>query len=441
MFLQLICDRAFLFLNDSKHLNCPDYPTLRDICFNSNVSSFYESDKVALVKEQGFIPTTAHKSEWEQWQDSCKKLAALIEQRTEHIDHNQRASVLDFDIRLSAPTEPVTPTKAEKKLADLFTAYLSALAKTAYRKEYESVIPNAYNNALSWIHAICHNAQCQSPNAPCMALLLWTLFVVRPKKLAAGILREYRFRLTHTAAQSDRADIPPEQMQENQSRKIRCDIILFDHLLDLVPPEDKEYAKFQFYAFSRYDRFTHYKTTLQQYRDFTCLPDLTDGVDRLGCMLRYHMEHCFMTTPAWLSLPAPSLSSKPLLNSLTSLLLYDATLLPSKRRLTDRIRLFLDDGKVGDDAVERYLNCNGDDEAITKLLDCLLEQHNLHFLSTHAFSGADTLNDPNIQQCENFVLEHALKIRSYKELYDNLYNRARELFSPKLFLSERVFWV
>ncbi len=113
---------------------------------------------------------------------------------------------------------------------------------------------------------------------------------------------------------------------------------------------------------------------------------------------------------------------------------------PTKNRLTNRIARFLDN-KGNDDIIERYRACHSDRHKIIKLLDKLRENNNLRFNSAHAFSGEETLSDPNITQCERMVLEYAIRERCLEDCRNNLRSKAEELFPPQLFLSEHVFWV
>lgn len=347
----------------------------------------------------------------------------------------ERGADLPEEFKFTLDEESFIPTEREKKMARLFRAYLSALAENAYDKEAPQQLNHAEENALPWIHAICRNTQKGSSD---FALRVWVLFTANKKKLATGRLKQYKFRTVPMKAKDDRADTRPENLDENQSRKIRCDIILFDHLLDLLQPPDREYAKFQFYARSRFDRFTHYKTSIEKLYEFNCAEEAMDGVDQLGCLIRYHIEHCLMDTPVWLTRARPNYSPKPLLNSLTDLLLHDATLLPVKRRMTERMRRVIEDAK-GKEAVAQYRSKRGNEDGITKLITQLREEQNLHFQKTHVFMDEEPLRDPNLNQCERCVIEYFLKKETFKPLYANLLKKAESLFPAKWFLSKRVF--
>lgn len=435
-FIQLICDRAFLFLQYAENLKDPTYPTLREAYQNpETMSESCSEEKTELVRRQGFVPTDELASEWREWKSNMDSLNRAIALRKAHM---KRGNEIQAVSPIKLETTEFICTQLEEKLAQLFCAYLSAMADTAYRYEFKPMLNNAQGNALPWIHAISGYRVSSSETAPCTALLLWVLFTAQTTKLAKGELNTYKFRISPSKRDMNQADVRPEKLNGNQSQKIRCDIILFDHLLDLLPPPDREYAKFQFYVLTRYDRFTHYRTKAEKHMEFNCEPDSMDGIDQLGCMIRYHIEHCLMNTPAWLTLGVPSLTSKPLMNSLSALLLYDATLLPVKRRLTERVRYFLESSK-GAKSIEEYKQCAGDEVRITKMLNRLREENNLHFQTAHVFMDKDVLNDPNIKQCERFTVEHALKERAFKDYYDNLRNKAEELFPAEWFLSRRIF--
>lgn len=442
-FIQLICDRTFLFLQYSDNLKNPNYPTYEEtVKMPQRTSNWFDPEKIHIIEKNAFMPTYALKREWIQWKKRVETLQQELEQRQAFI---RRGLLSSYNIQIANPKRPPYPTDLETKLIGLLESYLVALGEFAYKEEeYKEAIQGAGKHALPWIHAVLEeterNCDAEESECPCVALLMWSLFIF-PTKLATGKLKKYNFQNVYSKYLNTRKksiNATPHLLNGNQSMKSRCDIILFDHLLDLLPPSDKDYAKFQFYAFSRLDRFTHYQTIAEKYKDFNCVPDMADGIDRLGNLIRYNIEHCLMDTPAWLQVAAPNHYSKPLLNSLTELLLHDSTLLPVKRRLTDRIRIFLNDSE-GKREIERYkLRCSNPD-AISKFLDRVIEQKNLHFQTAHVFLNESSLNDPNIAQCERFVLEHALKQSAFKEYYQNLRQKAKMLVPSELFLSEHVF--
>ncbi len=396
----------------------------------------FDKSKISLIRDQGFIPAVKHHSEYVMLTKCVETLYRCIELRHNHIE---RGAAINIGVKIKLDTTSIEPSETDRKLAKLFRVYLQALAEQAYKRDYAPLVSDSESKALPWIQTLKLYLEKGNSNHPCPALFLWCLFTTYTKKLATGKLKEFKFKTAYVRDKEERADTLPEKMDEQVSRKIRCDIILFDYLLELLPPDDKEYAKFQFYALTRYDRFTHYYIRKKDRYDFNCLPNLADGVDQLGCLIRYHIEHCLMSTPAWLSLPVPSLSSKPLLNSLTALLLYDANILPTNNRLTDRVRLFLDK-QEGKKAVEKYFACS-DSASITRLVDRLREEYNLHFNSAHVFDGDETMNDPNITACERYVIEAVLKGRAFNVYYENLRSKAEELFPAELFLSKHVFQI
>ena len=236
-----------------------------------------------------------------------------------------------------------------------------------------------------------------------------------------------------------RKDDSPTRQQGTQSMKTKCNIILFDHLLDLLPTADPEYTKFQFYALTQYNRFPHYKTIPAKPYDFSVIEKTMDCVDQLGGLINYHIDHCLMNTPAWLTLAVPSLAPKPLMNSLTALLLHDATIMPTKYRLTDCLRILMDDKGNAETYITAYVHCSTNPEQKTNLLDRMIAENNLHFNASHVFADGDTLNDPNIRQCERFVVEYFLKESVFGRYRSNLREKAKSLFPAEWFLSEHVF--
>ena len=55
------------------------------------------------------------------------------------------------------------------------------------------------------------------------------------------------------------------------------------------------------------------------------------------------------------------------------------------------------------------------------------------------FLDQEELQDPFVDQCEQMLLEFALKEKIFSDYYKNLYKKAAELFPAEWFLSDTVF--
>ena len=434
-FIQLICDQSFLFLKYADHYNDPEYPLLIDVITNYKNNTDISNDfreKANLVYQRGLIPTNALAKEYERFKRRVSKMNDAIQLRSRDIE---RTTYLDSQIDIQICNDGTEPTEMDLKLGKLFRSYMLAVANQAYTRKYYKVLEqNAPELCLPGICAVRRWLQEYTGNRPCDALIIWALFTSETKRLATGQLRKFKFRMkTHL-----KRDERPEQMQETRSRKIACNILLFDHLLDLLSPDRdaRALAKYQFYAFTRYDRFVHYKTDAKNICDFdSCLPDPADCVDQLGGLIRYNIDHCLMNTTAWLN-RAPTLQTKELLNSLTGLLMHDATLMPTNRRLTDRIRLCLLDEEKSRHMIKRYQEADGN---TTRVLQALVNENGLHFWEAHAFLDQEEMQDPHLAQCERMLLEFALKEKTLIPYYRNLCTKVADLFPSEWFLSDTVF--
>lgn len=444
-FIQVISDRAFLFPEYSSHLAPSEYPTLIAAYFNINESvHLFGQEKTKLIQEHGFIPTNELWNEWQLEEQHKKALHEAIERRKTYTTRGPQLP-LQETLEVSDSTFQVErATALEKKLGRLFVTYLNACMDMAYCHDYKSYTQEAYQNAIPWIHAII--ASNSNTNvAGNAALWVWILFTTFTTKLASGKLKKLVFRLA--PSKQMRKDDSPARQQGTQSMKTKCNIILFDHLLDLLPTDDLEYTKFQFYALTQYNRFPHYKTIPDKPYDFSVIEKTMDCVDQLGGLINYHIDHCLMNTPAWLTLAVPSLTPKPLMNSLTALLLHDVTINSPQSRLTERVRNLVEEKTRAKTSVKSnikayitaYVNCSTNSEQKTNLLDRMIAENNLHFNASHVFADGDTLNDPNIRQCERFVVEYFLKESVFKRYRSNLREKAESLFPAEWFLSEHVF--
>lgn len=436
-FIQVISDRAFLFPEYSSHLAPPEYPTLLAAYFNVHEAvQLFGQEKTEFIQAHGFMPTNELWNEWRLETQHEKALQEAIERRKTYTARGHQLPLQETLEISDNPFQVEQATELEKKLGRLFVTYLNACMDMAYCHDYKSYTQEAYRNAIPWIHAIIANNS-NTNVAGNAALWVWILFTTFTTKLASGKLKKLVFRLA--PSKQMRKDDSPARQQGTQSMKTKCNIILFDHLLDLLPTDDPEYTKFQFYALTQYNRFPHYKTIPVKPYDFSVIEKPMDCVDQLGGLINYHIDHCLMNTPAWLTLAVPSLAPKPLMNSLTALLLHDATITPTKYRLTDCLRILMDDKVNAEAYITAYVHCSTNPEQKTNLLDRMIAENNLHFNASHVFADGDTLNDPNIRQCERFVVEYFLKESVFGRYRSNLREKAKSLFPAEWFLSEHVF--
>lgn len=449
IFIKLICDRTFLFINDSRSHTNAEYPNLQS-AFSKELtdeSTHGNVEKYKYIREHGFVPTYALKSKWNTWKEDMQRVQEALQHRIQFI---ARGSNLPYDycVKSSPINEKTASTdnttdntlgysELELKLAKLFFHYLDACANQTSSTDYKHYLTSfaqIQKNALPWISAILKEAE--SNIDTCSALWIWVLFATYTSKLAKGTLNVYKFHAPPFKNKNDLQDIAPDNQTTNTSSKKRCNIILFDHLLDLLPPPDIHYAKFQFYALTKYNRFTHYDTKPEKPFDFNCSTRFLDFVDELGGLILYHITHCLSNTPAWLT-PFLPRSSKDIMNSLSCLLLHDSNVRPVKRSLTGRIDILLRNKEKAEKYITEYMHCTPRMRS-SKLRE-IVECENLHFVPTRAFADLEILDAPNQRSCECIVLEFALRQRILPLYYKNLKGKAELLFPPELFLSDHVF--
>lgn len=191
-FIQIICDRAFLFLHDADQMKDSSYPSLTDICHLCDIDKKWDAKKIETVQQQGFVPTYAHKKQYDYLQSQVCDLERCIQLRKEYI---KRKRVDDVVLQLqSNEIFNSSGSQEEQKLADLFHSYLNAIVNYAYEPEYKKYVNNAIGNALPWIQTIYRYAKTAESDQPCGALCMWCLFTTYTAKLAKGNLKEYRFR-------------------------------------------------------------------------------------------------------------------------------------------------------------------------------------------------------------------------------------------------------
>lgn len=438
LFLCLIADRTFLFLEYNEHANNPYYPSLQKIVsepgYYLNPQTPEEKVCAELVIQQGFVPTDIHSSACQRMKDNYNKLTCALLQRRNQI----KSEYFQFP-QFSASIRQLSgePRADELSLGALFHAYLSAAATQAYVYKYKCLLSLPEENWLKAIRCVYRDLELTTPNRQNWALVFYHLFTQKAKELAEGKLKKYTFlpvRLGQTPMK------PPEEVQACTSQKIRCNIMLFDNLLVLLPPEDLEYAKFQFYAFTRYDRYLHYDVKAKKDNwtpDFHCPENMEDGVDRFGHMIRRHISYCIPNYVDWLT---PGLPNDRTVNSaaLATLLLQDASIMPTCKRLTDRVRELINDQEVGPKILAEYEKVYMDQAKTIQRLKSWCQKYNLNF------ANDDIIHEVGLKPqrinflCSRFILEHALKEKLILKAQENLSTIASALF-PNLCLAEDAF--
>lgn len=440
LFLYLLADRYFLFLEYNENLNAP-YPPMCEIV---RVPKLYLESKDAPIKEEtemvlkhGFIPTGTHAAAYRQMCENFESLNRAICLRKRCIKKDQelhqplKRLYEDIQIRIEAREEK--PSELEKHLCALFRTYLAITAKYAYAKEYQDFLKLPQNNYLPAIHAVIEYLKDRELQ-PYSALVLFHLFTQCTKKLACGKLKDFKFKaLPHRATEG--------RPQEITRQRTECKIMLFDLLLDFLQPDDPDYLKYLFCQYTRFNGYNHFTISGDQNTmDFSYLPNPRDCVDQLGGEFRRHIRFCISNDVSWLT---PGLPNNREFNSiaLATLLLHDAKYLPVYTRLTDRVRRLLDSSKIANMMIGEYQDACHDQGKTLDLLENWCRQYGLEFIGEESFMDLWTEYPEMLRQiCSRFVLEFMLKERVYDEARKNLSQVAQALFG-ELCLEGEMFWI
>lgn len=442
-FLQLIADRSFLFLEFCENGNDPSYPLLSKLVENCEANSRgYSKEAVAQVLKKALIPTSAHKRYYRILDENLHELLDAKRMRERQLQIPLQID--DFSISIS-PQEPLPLSERDEVLSKLFYAYARACEQTAYVR-FSSVISNA---SRPWSTAV-HTISCYLDEHPCdipgySALVFFALFTQNAEKLLSGKLKKFNFKKL-PPRESVKAD--PNETHKRISRRIDCNIELFDQLLEIFAPENatEEYiadAKYAFLLFSRYNRYWHFDLSdfcrgdgASSHYDlrFGRQRDYKDGVDHLGNLIRYHIKYCIPNQADQLLpvLISPGGGDWRPLATLTSFLLYESCQhVPTQQQLTHRIEAFLG-SEAGKDTFEKYVHNRHDDYELEELLNkCCTE--NDFFIK----NGSSVLYEPGtnakaIQHAPRLILEYALRFRMIQEAERNLERVADVLFQSLL---------
>lgn len=444
-FLQLIADRSFLFLNYSEAGTDPEYPTLsRLIASYESCLECCDPRNAETVLKQGFVPTDANLQDYRVFQNNLSQLTQAVELRQRLL---KAPTPLPARFSLTIPEGDAILETPEQHLSRLFACYLEACEKQAYVRWAH--FRSEASSAPHWdsaIHALWQfTSQTPAYGEPAVrALVFFHLFTQKGQKLAAGTLRQYRFeRLKiRTASMED-----PDSTQHRIHKRIRCNIQLYDQLLELFmdssglhfPTEQAraDYchsAKFLFYRYSRYDRYWHYD--LHDFWDADHSPNLgfhypenfTDGVDALGNLLRHHIHYCLPNGAQWLIPILHHDRREPPLSILTTFLLAESTLnLQPNKRLVHKVQKLLS-SKDGEELAQDYADCCADQPRALKLLTDACKKYNLNIPHEELALYESLGSEAAVQRCSQYVLEYFLKERMIQAARANLGRVAKTYF-------------
>ena len=443
-FLHLIADRSFLFLEFCESGNDPSYPLLSKLVENCEANSRgYSKEAVAQVLEKALIPTSAHKRYYRILDENLHELLDAKRMRERQLQIPLQTD--DFSISIS-PQEPLSLSERDEVLSKLFYAYVRACEETAYVRFSNDVISNA---SRPWSTAV-HTISCYLDEHPCdipgyNALVFFALFTQNAEKLLSGRLKKFNFKKL-PPRESVKAD--PNETHARISRRIDCNIELFDQLLEIFAPENatEEYiadAKYAFLLFSRYNRYWHFDLSgfcrgdgSSSHYDlrFGRQRDYKDGVDHLGNLIRYHIKYCIPNQADQLLpvLISPDGRDWRPLATLTSFLLYESCQhVPTQQQLTHRIEAFLG-SEAGKDTFEKYVHNRHDDYELEELLNKCCAENDFFIENESSVLYEPGTNAKAIQRAPRLILEYALRFRMIQEAERNLERVADVLFQSLL---------
>lgn len=471
-FLTLIADRTFLFMEYNQHSTNEKYPTLLNVCQNHVLSECEE--QANYIRDNGFAPTTAHRDSYERLLENRRKLEKAIELRKEYIKRwksNEALDRKDFSVDLGK-TKQIDGTKDTliEKLSHLFYAYLKAMFDRGYRyeyKKYASSEENADQKSAAkacaedeWIREIglVHQKLVELNKDKTVlnpAIVYFDLFANYTSKLAKHKLTKYKFRMPSPNKRAEDRRVPL-----TISRKIECQIILYDYLLDLFFPNgdssERAYAKYEFYAATHYQWYMHYQLpekpkqrisssekqdseAIEELPNFHLLPDLEDGVDELGHLIRRNIELCLPNGYEWLA--TDPLNARYYDNIHTkTLLLEEACLrLPSQRMIT-KVRNYIKEIQGSRNLLEEYARIEADPRKVIQLLNPICQEKEFYFYSEIALSEYAPISADRRVEYTRLILEHELRAQLNEAAHRELFHVAHRYFA-KLFVTKDPFGI
>ena len=475
-FLELIADRRFLFLDYNESYGMPEYPPLSEIVHSpksyllvSRQDGAHAEDREQLrqnaqtVLRQGFVPTSGHKAAWEEWKENlCEiKNAYCLQEKLAERNGN-RAEVLELQID---PDNTVSANITEERLCELFREYVDACFKNAYAEDMEAILKEErYRGIVLFVYRYLKE------NFPkdrvFHVLVLFHLFSQQTARVTKGSLRKYCCKPLEP---SERKSQKSTEVQSTTRTRIECNIKLFDYLIELLlfngdyarsrnarerelqvlEQADTEeipillQAKYRFFLFARYDQYCHYdlrkmyeydaETNSTKLRiDFNCRENPKDGVDLFGNLLRYNIRYTMPNQVQWLQKFLTQLNPESIL---ATLLLDEAQIMPTRARLTDRIRLLIKDDQERN-MVKEYKDHFLNQEEIRKDLRKWCEESGFYFQHGDAIYerelGRNSLEAKAAAQCGQMVLDYELRAELIRQAGENLLERAEALFGDML---------
>ena len=403
-------------------------------------SRFFAYSKVArnaeLVLCQAFIPTYGHLHDFNKMRENYSILSDAIERRKLYLSRyrgSAKGKTYDNFVSFSIPvssSETADVTDIERRLSVLFHAYLKATFEHAYQYDYKPYIEAGETSWVNEIHCVYQYLQGEGISGVDHALVFYHLFSSQTKKLAGHKLKKYTFSLpTNTC----KAKEPPERVRPQISQRNFCNIMLFDYLLWLLPSEDLEYSRFQFYAFTNYEWYTHFEIpnvtqdTFEPKFDLT--PDLSRGVDELGHLLRRNISFCIPNGFEWLNPGLPNTKAEDA-GVLVTLLLQDASIKASAFRLTNKIHQSLE--KNGSTLLEQFLNLQLDKDGLTTLINNYCNKNGLFFRGENELYEREPFQSEKHLLYSRYILEFELRNLLYEKACVELRRMAQKYFGDLL---------
>lgn len=490
-FMQLIADRRFLFLDYNENYSLPEYPPLSEIVHAPNYylrpSDFGDKQEYQIilrlnaetVLQQAFVPTSGHQSAWEEWNAHLEELQNAYALQKKLVKKYGAKKMEAVEIQIE-PALQMPLTKREEKLCGLFRKYVEACYEYAYAEDMKEVLGRRkYYGIIQYVdHYLRTN---YTKDRVFHVLVFFHLFSQQMKRVAKGSLRKYRCKPLEPSKLKNQR---PAAVQSTVRTRVECNIKLFDYLMELLlfdgdkdlsrKAREKErdtikdaeqidneeieeslllpLAKYRFRLFTRYDQYCHYdlrkkykydETTggVELQIDFCCRENLKDGVDLFGNLLRYHIKYCMPNQVQWLQPFITPINFTPVL---ATLLLDDGQILPTRERLTDRIRLAIANDEKSlkkqtsltteelPTMVNHYQKHFLDQEQLRIDLEKWCEKLDFHFRHESALYERDfekdSLETQAAARCGRVVLDYALREELIRRAEKNLLARAEKLF-------------